>query len=170
MSRKVKIKQIKSTIKRLESQKRTLEALGLRKIGLEVEHELSPSINGMINKVKHLVRTYCRTYTKNEEWIDKINKSYEMGITKSAFQQLGELSFLNERVNKEEILFFAIENGAEEVIEEKSSFRICKSFELLRVVIGLGLEDLGGELAGFLVTWLLLLVLARQISCIVVDA
>ena len=55
MSKKVKIKQIKSTIKRLEPQKRTLEALGLRKIGMEVEHELSPSINGMINKVKHLV-------------------------------------------------------------------------------------------------------------------
>ena len=55
MSKKVKIKQIKSTIKRIESQKRTLEALGLRKIGMEVEHELSPSINGMINKVKHLV-------------------------------------------------------------------------------------------------------------------
>ena len=55
MSKKVKIKQIKSTIKRLESQKRTLEALGLRKIGMEVEHELSPSINGMIIKVKHLV-------------------------------------------------------------------------------------------------------------------
>ena len=55
MSKKVKIKQIRSTIKRLESQKRTLEALGLIKIGMEVEHELSPSINGMINKVKHLV-------------------------------------------------------------------------------------------------------------------
>ena len=55
MSKRIKIKQIKSTIKRLESQKRTLEALGLRKIGMEVEHELSPSINGMINKVKHLV-------------------------------------------------------------------------------------------------------------------
>ncbi len=55
MSKKVKIKQIRSTIKRLESQKRTLKALGLRKIGMEVEHELTPSINGMINKVKHLV-------------------------------------------------------------------------------------------------------------------
>jgi len=55
MSKKVKIKQIKSTIKRLESQKRTLDALGLRKIGMEVEHELSPSISGMIDKVKHLV-------------------------------------------------------------------------------------------------------------------
>ena len=55
MSKKVKIKQIKSTIKRLESQKRTLIALGLRRIGMEVEHELTPSINGMIHKVKHLV-------------------------------------------------------------------------------------------------------------------
>ena len=55
MSKKIRIKQIKSTIKRLDSQKRTLEALGLRKIGMEVEHELTSSISGMINKVKHLV-------------------------------------------------------------------------------------------------------------------
>ena len=55
MSNKVKIKQVRSTIKRLESQKRTLKALGLRKIGMEVEHELSSSISGMIKKVKHLV-------------------------------------------------------------------------------------------------------------------
>ena len=55
MSKKVRIKQVRSTIKRLESQKRTLNALGLRKIGMEVEHELSPSISGMIDKVKHLV-------------------------------------------------------------------------------------------------------------------
>ena len=55
MSKKVKIKQIKSTIKRIESQKRTLIALGLRRIGMEVEHELTPSINGMIQKIKHLV-------------------------------------------------------------------------------------------------------------------
>ena len=55
MSKKVKIKQVRSTIKRLESQKRTLKALGLRKIGMEVEHELSSSISGMIDKVKHLV-------------------------------------------------------------------------------------------------------------------
>jgi len=55
MSKKVRIKQVRSTIKRLESQKRTLRALGLRKIGMEVEHEFSPSISGMIDKVKHLV-------------------------------------------------------------------------------------------------------------------
>ena len=55
MSKKVKIKQIRSTIKRLESQKRTLKALGLRKIGMEVEHDLTSSISGMIDKVRHLV-------------------------------------------------------------------------------------------------------------------
>ena len=55
MSEKVRIKQVKSTIKRLESQKRTLRALGLRKIGMEVEHDLTSSISGMIDKVRHLV-------------------------------------------------------------------------------------------------------------------
>lgn len=55
MSKKVRIKQVRSTIKRLESQKRTLRALGLRKIGMEVEHELTSSISGMIDKVRHLV-------------------------------------------------------------------------------------------------------------------
>ena len=55
MSKKVKIKQVRSTIKRLESQKRTLKALGLRKNGMEVEHELTSSISGMIDKVRHLV-------------------------------------------------------------------------------------------------------------------
>ena len=55
MSKKVRIKQVRSTIKRIESQKRTLKALGLRKIGMEVEHELTSSISGMIDKVRHLV-------------------------------------------------------------------------------------------------------------------
>ena len=52
---KIKIKQIKSSIKRLQTQKRTLESLGLRGIGKEVLHEVTPSILGMIEKVKHLV-------------------------------------------------------------------------------------------------------------------
>ena len=55
MSKKVRIKQVRSTIKRLESQKRTLRALGLRKIGMEVEHDDSAAVLGMIDKVKHLV-------------------------------------------------------------------------------------------------------------------
>lgn len=54
---KIKVKQVRSAIKRSQDQKRTLEALGLRKIGHEVEHENSPTILGMINKVKHLVST-----------------------------------------------------------------------------------------------------------------
>jgi large subunit ribosomal protein L30 len=52
---KIKVKQVKSSIKRLNTQKRTLESLGLRGIGKEVTHEATPSILGMIDKVKHLV-------------------------------------------------------------------------------------------------------------------
>jgi large subunit ribosomal protein L30 len=52
---KNKVKQVKSSIKRIQSQKRTLEALGLKGIGKEVTHEATPSILGMVDKVKHLV-------------------------------------------------------------------------------------------------------------------
>jgi large subunit ribosomal protein L30 len=51
----IKIKQVRSKIKRPVDQKRTLEALGLRKIGHIVEHKLTPSIEGMIKKVRHLI-------------------------------------------------------------------------------------------------------------------
>ena len=51
----VKIKQVKSKIRRPKDQKNTLEALGLRKIGHIVEHKKTPSIEGMIKKVKHLI-------------------------------------------------------------------------------------------------------------------
>ena len=51
----IKIKQVRSKIKRPSEQKRTLEALGLRKIGQVVEHKLTPSIEGMIKKVEHLI-------------------------------------------------------------------------------------------------------------------
>lgn len=52
---KIKVTQVRSSIKRPQDQKRTLEALGLRGIGQQVEHEDSPSVLGMIQKVKHLV-------------------------------------------------------------------------------------------------------------------
>jgi len=52
---KIKIKQIRSKIKRPADQKRTLEALGLRRIGQVVEHKVTPSIEGMIKKVEHLI-------------------------------------------------------------------------------------------------------------------
>ncbi|MFM1877631.1 MAG: hypothetical protein RLZZ241_497 [Bacteroidota bacterium] len=54
---KIKIQQIRSSIKRPQNQKRTLEALGLHGIGHVVEHETTPSVMGMIDKVKHLVST-----------------------------------------------------------------------------------------------------------------
>ena len=52
---KIKIRQIKSSIKNLKKQKSTLVALGLRGIGKEVVHKKTPNIKGMIEKVKHLV-------------------------------------------------------------------------------------------------------------------
>ena len=51
----IKIKQIESKIGAPADQKRTLEALGLRKISHVVEKEDSPSLRGMIRKVHHLV-------------------------------------------------------------------------------------------------------------------
>lgn len=51
----IKIKQIKSKIGAPQDQKRTLAALGLRKISQVVEREYSPTLRGMIRKVHHLV-------------------------------------------------------------------------------------------------------------------
>jgi large subunit ribosomal protein L30 len=51
----IKIKQIKSKIGYPVDQKRTLQALGLHKIGQVVEKEDCPAIRGMIRKVHHLV-------------------------------------------------------------------------------------------------------------------
>jgi large subunit ribosomal protein L30 len=53
---KVKITQIKSGIDRPEYQKRTLVALGLRKMNHSVEKEMNPAMAGMINAVKHLLK------------------------------------------------------------------------------------------------------------------
>ena len=51
----IRIKQIKSRIRCPKDQKSTLDSLGLRKMNHVVEHEDTPSIMGMVNKVKHLV-------------------------------------------------------------------------------------------------------------------
>ena len=52
---KIKVTKVKSTINRTQTQKRTLEALGLKRIGQVVEHDATPNIVGMVKKVKHLV-------------------------------------------------------------------------------------------------------------------
>ena len=52
---KIKIKQIKSRINCPAVQKRTLDALGLKKMNHTVVKEDTPSVMGMVNKVRHLV-------------------------------------------------------------------------------------------------------------------
>ncbi|GAL63399.1 UNVERIFIED_CONTAM: hypothetical protein GTU68_048816 [Idotea baltica] len=52
---KIKVTKVKSAINRTLRQKRTLEALGLKKIGQVKEHEATPNILGMVAKVSHLV-------------------------------------------------------------------------------------------------------------------
>ncbi len=52
---KVKVKQVKSTIKVPDSQKRIMAALGLRKINQEKIFHLNAAILGMIKKVSHLI-------------------------------------------------------------------------------------------------------------------
>ena len=51
----IKVTKVKSAINRTANQKKILEALGLKKIGQTVEHNDTPNIIGMVNKVQHLV-------------------------------------------------------------------------------------------------------------------
>jgi large subunit ribosomal protein L30 len=53
---KIRITQVKSKNGKPERQKRTLEALGIRKLNHSVEHEATPQILGMVEKVRHLIK------------------------------------------------------------------------------------------------------------------
>ena len=53
---KIKVTQVRSKINRPLRQKRTLEALGLKKINQTVELEATPQVVGMVNKISHLVK------------------------------------------------------------------------------------------------------------------
>ena len=53
---KIKIQQVRSVIGCPQVQKDTMVALGFRKMNTIVEHEATPSILGMVEKVKHLVK------------------------------------------------------------------------------------------------------------------
>jgi large subunit ribosomal protein L30 len=52
----IKIKQVKSAIKRPADQKATIQALGFRRLNQVIEKEVTPQIMGMVNKVKHLIQ------------------------------------------------------------------------------------------------------------------
>jgi large subunit ribosomal protein L30 len=56
MAKKLKITQIRSTIKRKEDQKKTIEALGIHRLNQVVVQPDVPQIRGMIHKVKHLLK------------------------------------------------------------------------------------------------------------------
>jgi large subunit ribosomal protein L30 len=53
---KIKITQVRSRIHCTKRHKLNLDALGLRKMNATVEHEATPQILGMVNKVKHLLQ------------------------------------------------------------------------------------------------------------------
>ncbi|OQY49159.1 MAG: 50S ribosomal protein L30 [Anaerolineaceae bacterium 4572_78] len=52
----LKVTLVKSPIGYSKRQKRTVQSLGLRKLGQTVEHKDIPSIRGMINRISHLVQ------------------------------------------------------------------------------------------------------------------
>ena len=53
---KVKVTQVKSGIKHTARQNKTLDALGIKKLNVPVEKELTPQIAGMIKAVNHLLK------------------------------------------------------------------------------------------------------------------
>ena len=53
---KLKITQVRSQIGHSQRHRGTLRALGLGRIGRSVEHEEGPVVEGMLRKVRHLVR------------------------------------------------------------------------------------------------------------------
>jgi large subunit ribosomal protein L30 len=55
MANKLEVTLKRSLIGRPEDQRKTVEALGLKKIHQTVVHEDTPAIRGMVNKVSHLV-------------------------------------------------------------------------------------------------------------------
>lgn len=56
MAKQLRITLINSPIGRPENQKVTVKSLGLKKLNQTVEHDDTPQIRGMINKVSHLVK------------------------------------------------------------------------------------------------------------------
>ena len=52
---KIRITQVKSAIDRTERQKKTVRALGIKKLNTPVELEATPQVLGMVNKLKHLL-------------------------------------------------------------------------------------------------------------------
>lgn len=54
-AKKLRIKQVRSLIDSNQGQRRTMEALGLKRINHIVDHNDTPQIRGMVFKIKHLI-------------------------------------------------------------------------------------------------------------------
>jgi len=54
--KKLKIQQVRSAIGRPGRQKKTLQALGIKRMNQEIEVVASPQVAGMVEKVKHLLK------------------------------------------------------------------------------------------------------------------
>lgn len=52
----IKLKQVKSAIKRPADQKATVKALGFKRLNQVIEKEATPQIMGMVKKVQHLIQ------------------------------------------------------------------------------------------------------------------
>jgi large subunit ribosomal protein L30 len=53
---KIRIKWVRSQIGYPQDQRRTIRALGLKRLQHTVEHEDTPTIRGMVNKVRHMLK------------------------------------------------------------------------------------------------------------------
>lgn len=54
--KKVRVTQTRSATRKSDKQKATLTALGLRRIGMSREHQVTPQIEGMLKLVSFLVK------------------------------------------------------------------------------------------------------------------
>ena len=54
--KRIRVTQVKSAIDRPERQKRSLQALGIKKMHQTVEHDGTPQILGIVESIKHLVK------------------------------------------------------------------------------------------------------------------
>jgi large subunit ribosomal protein L30 len=54
--KKIKVTQVRSAINRPLRQKRTIEALGIKKLNKPIVHEATPQVLGMVDKISHLLK------------------------------------------------------------------------------------------------------------------
>ncbi len=92
----IKITQVKSGIDRSERQKKTLVALGLRKLNASREVEATPQILGMVKKVSHLVK------------VDTLVEAPKAPVTKKVAQK-------EAKIETPEVVELAIVAPAEEI-------------------------------------------------------